>query len=84
VFAVVIGQVIFPQFPRPALSTLWREVFSRRRFFNLTIRELFSPSKALFCDFAEKNATRSVKEEGVGAAPYTPPLPPALWGNQKR
>ncbi|HWG46794.1 MAG TPA: hypothetical protein VN688_28790 [Gemmataceae bacterium] len=47
-------------------------------FFDLTFRELFSPSKALICDFAEKNATRSDKKEEVGAAPYTPPLPPPL------
>src|SRR5436305_1299742 len=50
----------------------------RRRFFDLTLREIFSPSKALVCDFAEKNATRSDKEEEVGAAPCAAPLPPCL------
>jgi hypothetical protein len=58
--------------------------FSPAIFFNMTLRELFSSSKALLCYFAEKNATRSDKEEEVAAAAKTPPLPPALWGNRKK
>lgn len=53
-------------------------------FFNLTLRELLSSSKALFCDFAEKNATMSDKEEEVGTALETDPRPPFLWGFQKK
>jgi hypothetical protein len=40
------------------VSTLWPDGFSRRRFFDLTLREIFSPSRLLVCDFAEINATR--------------------------
>jgi hypothetical protein len=43
--------------------------FSRRRFFNMTFREFFGPSKTLICDFGEKNATQSHMKEKVGAAP---------------
>jgi hypothetical protein len=57
----------------------WRaNEFSRRRFFNLPLRELFSPSKALICDFADKNATRPDKKEEAGAALETGPRPPFL------
>jgi hypothetical protein len=55
------------------VSTLWPDGFSRRRFFNLTLREDFSPSRLLTCDFAEENATRSRMKEVVGAALGTAP-----------
>jgi hypothetical protein len=55
-----------------------------RRFFDLDLREIFSLSGPLVSYFAEKNATPVVKEEGVGAAPYRPPLPPALWRKPER
>ena len=66
------------------VETLEKIASSLPFFFRSTIRELFSPFKALIYDFAEKNATRSGKKEEVGAAPKMPPLPPALWGNRKK
>lgn len=51
---------------------------ARRRFLEMTLREIFSPSRPLICDFGEKNATRSDKKEEVGAALYNTHLPPPL------
>jgi hypothetical protein len=64
--------------------TLANEAPSPPGFFDLTLREIFSPTRALVCHLAEKNATRSDKKEEVGAASYKPPLPPALWGFRKK
>jgi len=65
-------------------SNPWgRKPFFSGVLFGIALRELFSPSKALICDFAEKNATSSDKKEEVGAALEMPPLPPPLWRNRK-
>jgi hypothetical protein len=45
-----------------------KSVFSAN-FLTSTLREIFSPTRALVCHFAVKNATRSDKKEEVGSAP---------------
>src|SRR5947209_6222657 len=57
--------------------------FSPPVFSELTLREIFSPSRFHVCGLSEKNATRSDKKEEVGAALETTPRPSSLWGIRK-
>jgi hypothetical protein len=67
-----------------AVASLLAVPFFPPGFFNLTLREFFSPSRALICDLAEKNATRSGRKKKVGAALETAPRPPFLWGFREK
>jgi hypothetical protein len=76
VHGVLRGLLLVPlvgDLPARRVSILWPDGFSRRRFFDMTLREIFNPSRLLVCDFAEKNATSSHKKEEVGAALETAP-----------
>jgi hypothetical protein len=48
----------------PALKSLPKHEFFRRRFLKATLPENVSPTTPLICDFPEKNATRSDMKEG--------------------
>jgi hypothetical protein len=58
--------------------------FSRRRFFDLTLWEIFSPSMPFFCDPVEIFATKGHTEEKVVSPLSNALQPPCPWGFREK